>query len=106
MRTTFMTTRQRISRRLRQTAPVPSDNEAFVRDTIRQINLLPEPHSREQALIRSVSLRERWAFRLGITRMVVVSGGGCLLLSYLFITYLDTLMTLLTTLAQQLLSWL
>lgn len=101
-----MTTRQRISRRLRQSAPVPSDNEAFVRDTIRQINLLPEPHSREQALIRSVSLRERWAFRLGITRMVVVSGSGCLLLSYLFITYLDTLMALLTTLAQQLLSWL
>lgn len=105
MKTAFMTTRQRISRRLRQAAPVPSDNEAFVRDTIRQINLLPEPHSREQALIRSVSLRERWAFRLGITRMVVVSGSGCLLLSYLLITYFDTLMALLTTFAQQLLAW-
>ena len=86
-----MTTNQRISRRLRQTAPVSSDNQVFMNDTIRHINLLPEPHSPEQELLRTFAWRERFAFRTNAARWLILGGSSCLFATYLVLTYADTL---------------
>lgn len=99
-----MTTRQRISRRLRQTAPTPSDNQAFMKDTLRQINLLPEPTSPEQELLRTFSWRERFAFRADATRWLLLGTSGCAVVSYLIVAYSDILMTTAMSLLTRLLS--
>lgn len=99
-----MTTRQRISSRLRQTAPVPSDSQAFMQDTLRQINLLPEPTSPEQELLRTFSWRERFAFRTDATRWLLLGTSGCAVVSYLLIAYSDLLVTTTMSLIMRLLS--
>lgn len=99
-----MTTRQRISRRLRQTAPAPSDSQAFMQDTLRQINLLPEPTSPEQELLRTFSWRERFAFRADATRWLLLGTSGCAVVSYLLIAYSDLLVTTTMSLIMRLLS--
>lgn len=99
-----MTTRQRISRRLRQTAPAPSDSQAFMQDTLRQINLLPEPTSPEQELLRTFSWRERFAFRADATRWLLLGTSGCAVVSYLLVAYSDILMTTVMSLLTRLLT--
>lgn len=99
-----MTTRKHISLRLRQTAPAPSDNQAFMQDTLRQINLLPEPTSPEQELLRTFSWRERFAFRADATRWLLLGTSGCAVVSYLLVAYSDILMTTVMSLLTRLLT--
>ena len=43
-----MITNRKIKQRLQASAPQVKDNEAFMADTIRQINLMPSPSSELQ----------------------------------------------------------
>ncbi len=100
-----MTTNQRISDRLRRAAPVPSDRQAFINDTIRQINLLPEPTSPEQELLRTFTWRERFALRTNTTRWVLLGSSGCLLTAYIAITYSETIFAMFGTMLTSMLAW-
>lgn len=100
-----MTTNQRISDRLRRAAPVLSDSQAFMNDTIRQINLLPEPTSPEQELLRTFTWRERFAFRANATRWVLLGSSGCLLSAYVALTYSETIFAVFGTMLTNVLAW-
>lgn len=100
-----MTTNQHISDRLRRAAPVPSDSQAFMSDTLRQINLLPKPESREQELLRTLSWREHFAFRANATRWMLLGSSGCLLTAYVAITYSETIFTIFGTMLTSVLAW-
>lgn len=100
-----MTTNQRISDRLRRAAPVPSDSQAFMSDTLRQINLLPEPHSPEQELLRTLSWQERFALRTNATRLVLLGSSGYLLTAYVALTYSETIFAMFGTMLTNVLAW-
>lgn len=75
-----------------------------MKDTLRQINLLPEPTSPEQELLRTFSWRERFAFRADATRWLLLGTSGCAVVSYLLIAYSDLLVTTTMSLIMRLLS--
>lgn len=75
-----------------------------MQDTLRQINLLPEPTSPEQELLRTFSWRERFAFRADATRWLLLGTSGCAVVSYLLIAYSDLLVTTTMSLIMRLLS--
>lgn len=75
-----------------------------MKDTLRQINLLPEPTSPEQELLRTFSWRERFAFRTDATRWLLLGTSGCAVVSYLLIVYSDLLVTTTMSLIMRLLS--
>ena len=75
-----------------------------MKDTLRQINLLPEPTSPEQELLRTFSWRERFAFRTEATRWLLLGTSGCAVVSYLLIAYSDLLVTTTMSLIMRLLS--
>ena len=54
-----MITNTKIKKRLRASAPQVKDNEAFMADTIRQINLMPSPSSELQESLRRYTMLEQ-----------------------------------------------
>ncbi len=75
-----------------------------MKDTLRQINLLPEPTSPEQELLRTFTWRERFAFRADATRWLLLGTSSCAVVSYLLVAYSDVLMTTMVSLLMRLLS--
>ena len=67
-----MITNTKIKKRLRASAPQVKDNEAFMADTIRQINLMPSPSSELQESLRRYTMLERLAMRMDAVRWLLV----------------------------------
>ena len=74
---------KKINQHLRASAPQVKDNEAFMAETIHQINLLPSPESELQESLRRYTLMERLSLRMDVTRWVLLSGSGVAVGSYL-----------------------
>ena len=68
---------KKINQRLRASAPQVKDNEAFMAETIHQINLLPSPESELQESLRRYTLTE------GTEAGLEVIGSGVAVGSYL-----------------------
>lgn len=95
-----MLTTRKIKNQLRTHAPQPTDNEAFMADTIRQINLLPSPESELQRSLRRYTLIEQLAMRMDAARWILLGGTGSMAVGYvLFMHYEAILSSLLTLLS-------
>ena len=69
-----MITNTKIKKRLQASAPQVKDSEAFMADTIRQINLMPSPSSELQKSLRRYTMLEQLAMRMDAARWLLVGG--------------------------------
>ena len=67
-----MITNRKIKQRLQASAPQVKDNEEFMADTIRQINLMPSPSSELQESLRRYTMLEQLAMRMYAVRWLLV----------------------------------
>ena len=93
-----MITNTKIKKRLRASAPLVKDNEAFMADTIRQINLMPSPNSELQESLRRYTMLERLAMRMDAVRWLLVGGTGSVAVGYAVFTHLEAILTAITAL--------
>ena len=91
-----MITYNTIKERLRASAPQVKDNEAFMADTIRQINLMPSPSSELQESLRRYTMLERWAMRIDAARWLLVGGTGSVAVGYAVFSHLEAILTALS----------
>ena len=87
-----------IKKRLRASAPQVKDNEAFMADTIRQINLMPSPSSELQESLRRYTMLQRLAMRMDAVRWLLVGGTGSVAVGYIVFSNLETILTAISTL--------
>ena len=92
-----MITNRKIKEHLLAHAPQPTHSEAFMVDTIRQIDLLPTPEDELQKSLRRYNLMERLAMRIDVARWVIIGGSGSIAVGYLTFVHLETILTTLTT---------
>ena len=85
-----------IKKRLRASAPQVKDNEAFMADTIRQINLMPSPSSELQESLRRYTMLERLAMRMDAVRWLLVGGTGSVAVAYAVFSHLEAILTVLS----------
>ena len=95
---TNMITNRKIKQRLRTSAPQVKDNEAFMADTIRQINLMPSPSSELQESLRRYTMLQRLAMRMDAVRWLLVGGTGSVAVGYIVFSNLETILTAISTL--------
>ncbi len=88
-----MITNTKIKKRLRASAPQVKDNEAFMADTIRQINLMPSPSSELQESLRRYTMLERLAMRMDAVRWLLIGGTGSVAVGYAVFSNLETILT-------------
>lgn len=93
-----MITNNTIKKRLRASAPQVKDNEAFMADTIRQINLMPSPSSELQESLRRYTMLERLAMRMDAVRWLLVGGTGSVAVGYAVFSNLEAILTAITAL--------
>ena len=93
---TNMITNRKIKQRLRASAPQVKDNEAFMADTIRQINLMPSPSSELQESLRRYTMLERLAMRMDAVRWLLVGGTGSVAVGYAVFSHLEAILTALS----------
>lgn len=93
-----MITNTKIKERLRASAPQVKDNEAFMADTIRQINLMPSPSSELQESLRRYTMLERLAMRMDAVRWLLVGGIGSVAVGYAVFSHLEAILTAITAL--------
>ena len=93
-----MITNNTIKKRLRASAPQVKDSEAFMADTIRQINLMPSPSSELQESLRRYTMLERLAMRMDAVRWLLVGGTGSVAVGYIVFSNLETILTAISTL--------
>ena len=93
-----MITNTKIKKRLRASAPQVKDNEAFMADTIRQINLMPSPSSELQKSLRRYTMLEQLAMRMDIARWLLVGGTGCVAVGYVVLSHLEAILTAISSL--------
>jgi hypothetical protein len=93
-----MITNTKIKKRLRASAPQVKDNEAFMADTIRQINLMPSPSSELQESLRRYTMLEQLAMRMDIARWLLVGGTGSLVVGYVLFSHLEAILTAISAL--------
>ena len=91
-----MITNNTIKKRLRASAPQVKDNEAFIADTIRQINLMPSPSSELQESLRRYTMLERLAMRMDAVRWLLVGGTGSVAVAYAVFSHLEAILTALS----------
>ena len=91
-----MITNRKIKQRLRSSAPQVKDNEAFMADTIRQINLMPSPSSELQESLRRYTMLERLAMRMDAVRWLLVGGTGRVAGGYAVFSHLEAILTALS----------
>ena len=88
-----MITNNTIKKRLRASAPQVKDNEAFMADTIRQIDLMPSPSSELQESLRRYTMLERLAMRMDAVRWLLVGGTGSVAVGYAVFSHLEAILT-------------
>ena len=88
-----MITNNTIKKRLRASAPQVKDNEAFMADTIRQINLMPSPSSELQESLRRYTMLEQLAMRMDIARWLLVGGTSSMAIGYAVLSHLEAILT-------------
>ena len=93
-----MLTNTKIKKRLRASAPQVKDNEAFMADTIRQINLMPSPSSELQESLRRYTMLERLAMRMDAARWLLVGGTGSVAVGYAVFSHLEAILTAISAL--------
>ena len=93
-----MITNRKIKQRLRASAPQVKDNEAFMADTIRQINLMPSPSSELQESLRRYTMLERLAMRMDAVRWLLVGGTGSMVIGYVVFSNLEVILTAISAL--------
>ena len=93
-----MITNRKIKQRLRASAPQVKDNEAFMADTIRQINLMPSPSSELQESLRRYTMLEQLAMRMDIARWLLVGGTGSVAIGYVVFSHLEAILTAISAL--------
>ena len=93
-----MITNNTIKKRLRASAPQVKDNESFMADTIRQINLMPSPSSELQESLRRYTMLEQLAMRMDIARWLLVGGTGSVAVGYVVFSHLEAILTAISAL--------
>jgi hypothetical protein len=93
-----MITNNTIKKRLRASAPQVKDNEAFMADTIRQINLMPSPSSELQESLRRYTMLEQLAMRMDAVRWLLVGGTSTLAIGYAVLSHLEAILTAISAL--------
>ena len=93
-----MITNRKIKQRLRASAPQVKDNEAFMADTIRQINLMPSPSSELQESLRRYTMLEQLAMRMDAVRWLLVGGTGSVAVAYAIFSHLEAILTAISAL--------
>ena len=93
-----MITNRKFKQRLRASAPQVKDNEAFMADTIRQINLMPSPSSELQESLRRYTMMERLAMRMDAARWLLVGGTGSVAVGYAVFSHLEAILSALSVL--------
>ena len=88
-----MITNTKIKKRLRTSAPQVKDNEAFMADTIRQIDLMPSPSSELQESLRRYTMLEQLAMRMDAVRWLLVGGTGSVAVAYAIFSHLEAILT-------------
>ena len=88
-----MITNTKIKKRLRASAPQVKDNEAFMADTIRQINLMPSPSSELQKSLRRYTVLEQLAMRMDVARWLLVGGTGSVAVAYAVFSHLEAILS-------------
>ena len=92
-----MVTNNTIKKHLQSSAPQPKNSEAFMADTIRQINLMPSPSSELQSALHRYTWMELLSARIDAVRWLIFGGCGTLLLGVAVVVHYDTLLSALTT---------
>ena len=93
-----MITNNTIKKRLRASAPQVKDNEAFMVDTIRQIDLMPSPSSELQESLRRYTMLEQLAMRMDAVRWLLVGGTGSVAVGYVVFSHLEAILSALSAL--------
>ena len=93
-----MITNNTIKKRLQASAPQVKDNEAFMADTIRQINLMPSPSSELQESLRRYTMLEQLAMRMDAVRWLLVGGTGSVAVAYAVFSHLEAILTAISAL--------
>ena len=93
-----MITNRKIKQRLQASAPQVKDNEEFMADTIRQINLMPSPSSELQESLRRYTMLEQLAMRMDTVRWLLVGGTGSVAVAYAVFSHLEAILTAISAL--------
>ena len=94
-----MITNRKIKQRLRASAPQVKDNEAFMADTIRQINLMPSPSSELQKSLRRYTMLERLAMRMDAVRWLLIGGTGSVAVGYAIFSHFEAILSAISVLS-------
>ena len=95
---TNMITNNTIKKRLRASAPQVKDNEAFMTDMIRQIDVMPSPSSELQKSLRRYTMMERLAMRMDAARWLLIGGTGSAVIGYVVFSNLEVILTAISAL--------
>ena len=93
-----MITNNTIKKRLRASAPQVKDNEAFMAEMIRQIDLMPSPSSELQESLRRYTMMERLAMQMDAARWLLVGGTGSVTIGYAVFSHLEAILTAISAL--------
>ena len=93
-----MITNRKIKQRLQASAPQVKDNEAFMADTIRQINLMPSPSSELQESLHRYTMLEKLAMQMDAARWLLVGGTGSVAVGYAVFSHLEAILSALSVL--------
>ena len=93
-----MITNNTINKRLRASAPQVKDNEAFMADTIRQIDLMPSPSSELQESLRRYTMLEQLAMRMDAARWLLIGGTGSVAIGYAIFSHLEAILSAISVL--------
>ena len=94
----ILSIKTKISKRLQASAPQVKDSEAFMADTIRQINLMPSPSSELQESLRRYTMLEQLAMRMDAARWLLIGGTGSVAVGYAVFSHLEAILTAISAL--------
>ena len=74
------------------------DNEAFMTEIIRQIDLMPSPSSELQESLRRYTMLEQLAMRMDAARWLLIGGTGSVAVGYAVFSHLEAILSALSVL--------